>query len=83
MGNYMNKVKVFKPNHRYKLTKDYHRENYPLIYDARAGDILIFEYKAIAGFVQFYKTKPDDDGIYRPVMMKGTEAFKLFEEIDD
>jgi len=78
----MNKVKVFKPNRRYRLTKDYHREVWPLKYDAKAGDILIFEYKALGGLAQFYKTKPDDDGIYRPVMMKATEAFKLFEEID-
>ena len=77
----MSKVEVFKPNHRYKLIKDYHREVYPLKYDAKAGDVLIFQYKTVGGFVQFHKTKPDDDGICRPVMMKGTEAFKLFEEI--
>lgn len=79
----MNKVKVFKPNHKYRLTKNYHREAWPLINDAKCGDILIFEYKAIGGFVQFLHTKCGEDGIYRPVMMKGTEAFRLFEDIDD
>ena len=44
------KVSVFKPNHMYRLLKDYHREAYPLKYDAKAGDILVFEYKAIAGY---------------------------------
>jgi len=78
----MRKVKVFKPNHRYRLTKDYHREVWPLIYDAKAGDILIFEYKVLGGLAQFYKTHPDEDGRYRPVMMKATEAFKLIEEIE-
>ncbi len=78
----MNKVKVFKPQHKYRIIKDYHREAWPLVNDAKAGDILTFQYKSVGGFVQFYKTKPDADGIYRPVMMKGTEAFKLFEEIE-
>jgi len=30
----MPKVKVFKPSQRYRLTKEYHRENWPLKYDA-------------------------------------------------
>jgi hypothetical protein len=78
----MRKVKVFKPGHRYRLTRDYHRENWPLKYDAKAGDILIFEYKTVGGFVQFYKTKPDEDGRYHPVMMKAAEAFELLEELE-
>ena len=78
----MKKVEVFKPNRRYRLTKDYHREVWPLIYDAKAGEILVFEFKAIGGLAQFYKARPDADGIYRPIMMKATEAFRLLEEIE-
>lgn len=78
----MPKVKVFKPNRRYRLTRDYHRENLPLKYDAKAGDILIFEYKTVGGFVQFHKTKPDEDGRWHPVTMKATEAFRLLEEVE-
>ena len=72
------KVTVFKPNHRYRLTTDYHREVWPLIYDAKKGEILIFQYKTL-GFAQFYKTHPDADGRFWPVMMPAQEAFKLLE----
>jgi len=79
----MKRVKVFKPSRKYRLTKDYHREAWPLKYDAKAGDILIFEYKTVGGFAQFYKTEPDGDGRYHPVMMKASEAFKLLEEANE
>ena len=78
----MTKVQVFKPNHKYRLTKDYHREVWPLIYDAKVGDILVFGYKAF-GYAQFYPTSESEDGRYHPVMMKATEAFKLLEEIEN
>lgn len=74
-------VKIFKPLQKYRLKKDYYREVWPLKYEAKAGDILVFEYKVIGGYAQFYKTQPDEDGITRPVMMKAAEAFKLFEEV--
>ena len=76
------KVKVFKPNKGYRLIKDYHREVWPLKYDARAGDILAFESKITGGLAQFHKIKPDADGIYHTIMMKATEAFRLLEEIE-
>lgn len=54
-----------------------------MISEAKAGDILIFEYKTIASYVQFQKIQPDKDGIFRPVMMKASEAFKLLEEVEE
>jgi len=77
----MKKVEVFKPNRKYRLVKDYHHEAWPLVYDAKAGEVLVFEYKSVGGFVQFYKTKPDKDGRYHPVMMKAVDAFRLLEEL--
>ena len=79
MNEELKQVTVFRPNRRYRLIKDYHREVLPLVYDAKAGEDLIFQYKAL-GYARFYKAHPDEDGRCHPVMMKAREAFAYLRE---
>ena len=43
---------------RYKATQNYHYEAYPLVYDLKKGDIVIFKGKSFGGDVRFYKALP-------------------------
>lgn len=78
------KLPVIKPERficgkRYRLIRDFHEEYLPIIYDAKKGDILIFNYPGLGRTSRFYKEKWKD-GESALIIMDAKIAFKILVE---